>query len=136
MRSAASRAIVLAGLLGATAACKSAPPPPSPPPAAQVTEWRRLGSWSGRGNLQSESFESSTGSLRVRWHASGGAANPPGTLRLTAHSAISGRPLEMVVDHRGPGEGTAYVNQDPHVFYMEVDSANLDWSFTVEEGIR
>jgi hypothetical protein len=58
-----------------------------------------------------------------------------GSFRLTARSAISGRELEQAVDQRGPGKGTAYVSQDPHVFYMSIESSGLDWTFSVEEGI-
>ena len=55
--------------------------------------------------------------------------------QLAAKSAISGRVLQVAVDRTGPGEGTAYVSQDPHDLYLEVESADLDWSFTVEEGV-
>ena len=111
-------------------------------PAAEKPEvfWRPLGSWSGRGNTQTPSFTSDSGSLRVRWRtrndATGGPGGPDGTetFRLTAQSAISGRPIAVAVDARGAGSGVAYVNDDPHVFYMLVESANLDWSFSVEEA--
>lgn len=90
--------------------------------------WHTLGSWSGHGNRQTESFTSDTGTLRVTWQASG-------DFRLTAHSAISGRPLQQVVEHPGPGNGTGYVQQDPHVFYMVVEARDVNWKFTVEEAI-
>jgi opacity protein-like surface antigen len=99
----------------------------------RVVVWRAIGSWSGRGNRQTESFTSDTGALRVRWTTNREA--PAGAFRLTAHSAISGRLLEQVVDHRGAGSGVGYVNQDPHVFYLMVESDRLDWTFSVEEGI-
>jgi len=99
-----------------------------------VVVWRPIGSWSGRGNTQTESFTSDTGSLRVRWHAGHEARAGDGTLRLTLHSAISGRPLAQVVDHRGAGADTSYVGEDPRVFYVVVDSAGLEWSFTIDEG--
>jgi hypothetical protein len=99
-----------------------------------VVFWRAVGSWSGRGNLQTESFTSDSGSLRVRWETSNVAPDGEGTFRLTARSAISGRPLKVTVDARGAGRGTSYVDEDPHVFYMTVESANLDWSFRVEEA--
>jgi hypothetical protein len=107
-------------------------------PAAAATRavivWRSIGSWSGRGNMQTESFTSDTGSLRVRWRADHEARPGDGTLRLTLHSAISGRPLAQVVDHRGAGADTSYIGEDPRVFYVVVDSAGLEWSFTVDEG--
>jgi hypothetical protein len=99
--------------------------------------WRPLGSWSGRGSLQTESFTSDTGALRVRWEASlpSGAGAPPPVFRLNAHSAISGRLLQPVVEQAGAGSGVGYVQQDPHVFYMVVESNQLNWRFTVEEAI-
>jgi hypothetical protein len=100
-----------------------------------VVVWRNVGSWSGRGNRQTESFTSDTGALRVRWATSHEQPPGAGAFRMTAHSAISGRLLEQVVDQRGAGGGVAYVNQDPHVFYMLVESDHLDWTFSVEEGI-
>jgi len=94
-------------------------------------------SWSGQGNAQTESFESVSGQLRIRWRTTHeGAVNRlAGYFRLTAHSAISGRPMQVAIDQRGGGEGTAYVDQDPHDFYFVIESANLDWSFTLEEAV-
>ena len=111
---------------------------PRPQGTAPKVVWRPLGSWSGRGSLQTESFTSDTGALRVRWEASlpstAGAAAPP-VFRLNAHSAISGRLLQQVVDQAGAGSGVGYVQQDPHVFYVVVESNQLNWRFTVEEAI-
>lgn len=98
--------------------------------------WRQVGSWSGRGNSQTESFTSDSGALRVRWETKPAGGVPGnGTFRLVAHSAISGRVLQPVVDQRGAGSGVDYVSQDPHVFYMSVEAAGLDWTFSVDEGI-
>src|SRR6185436_12762833 len=96
----------------------------------QVIAWKAVGSWSGRGNRQTESFRSDSGALRVRWSASpvtvvNQQPGDAGTLKVTAHSAISGRLLEQVVDHRGEGKGVGYVNQDPHVFYLMVESDHV-----------
>ena len=110
-----------------------------PAPAARTIAWHHLGKWSGHGNLQTESFTSDTGALRVRWETTpqagdaGSAAQ--GGFRLTAHSAISGRPLQEVVDQTGLGNGVGYVQQDPHVFYVVVDSSHMNWTFTIEEAI-
>jgi hypothetical protein len=110
-----------------------------PKPIEHGIAWHQLGSWSGRGNLQTESFTSDTGALRIRWETS----SPPGdtasashgALRVTAHSAISGRPLQEVVDHTGVGSGVGYVQQDPHVFYVVVDSSHVNWKLTVDEAV-
>jgi hypothetical protein len=98
--------------------------------------WRAVGSWSGHGNRQTESFTSDSGALRVKWETNApGGSGAEGQFRLTAHSAISGRVLQQVVEERGAGSGVDYVSQDPHVFYMSVESAGVDWKFSVEEGI-
>jgi len=108
-----------------------------PQPAAKPSVlWRPLGSWSGRGSLQTESFTSETGALRVKWQAtSQQPEQPSGVFRLNAHSAISGRLLQPVVDQAGAGSGVGYVQQDPHVFYVVVESNQLNWTFTVEEAV-
>lgn len=127
--------------------------------------WRSLGSWSGHGSEQTDSFTSDTGALRIQWEAKssgnspaarhpnghstaqsprGGGPDaaaalgvPVGTFRLTIHSSISGRPLSSaVVDHKGAGKGTAFVSEDPRVFFAVVESKGLDWSFTIEERLR
>jgi hypothetical protein len=109
---------------------------PAAKPALEMI-WRPVGSWSGHGNRQTESFTSDSGALRVHWQTKPitGAPATDGLFRLTAHSAISGRILQQVVDEHGAGSGVDYVSQDPHVFYMSVESAALDWTFSVEEGI-
>lgn len=97
--------------------------------------WERLGAWSGTKSLQTESFTSDTGAFRIAWETRPGQAPEEGTFLLTLHSAISGRPLQVVVDHRGLGAATAYVNDDPRIFFAVVDASNLEWSFTVDEAI-
>jgi hypothetical protein len=121
-------------VIACSASCRRQPPAAKP---ALELVWRPVGSWSGHGNRQTESFTSDSGTLRVRWQTKpiAGAPVVEGLFRLTAHSAISGRILQQVVDEHSAGSGVDYVSQDPHVFYMSVESAALDWTFSVEEGI-
>ena len=120
------------------AGCRAEPAPA--PGAKQATGadeviWARLGAWSGAKSLQTESFTSDTGAFRMAWETRAGKDPGAGTFLLTLHSAISGRPLQVVVDHRGLGAATAYVNDDPRIFFAVVDASNLEWSFTVDEAI-
>jgi hypothetical protein len=108
--------------------------PPPEPPREEVVAWKQLGSWSGRGNAQTESFVGLTGSLRFHWRTTRENPKGQGRFKLILQSAISGRALQEPVDAEGPGEGTAYAADDPRVFHVLVESANLDWSFTVEEA--
>ena len=116
------------GLIGA---CSS---PRPEPPRKEVVVWKQLGSWSGRGNAQTESFVGLTGSLRFHWRTTQENPKGQGRFKLVLQSAISGRALQEPVDEEGIGEGTAYAADDPRVFHVVVESANLDWSFTVEEA--
>jgi hypothetical protein len=125
-------AIFLAAVTLANLACRSANKPEAKPAAVA---WRPVGTWSGHGNAQTDSFDIGYGQCRVRWEARN--ENPPGAgkLTVTVNSAVSGRELGLVVDHRGVGHDIAYVAVDPHWSYLIIESSNLDWSVTVEEPV-
>ena len=114
-------------------ACASQPP--SEAREREVIAWRTLGSWSGRGSRQTESFTFESGTLRVRWQTQNETAPGAGTFRLVLRSAISGRQLAVAADQRGTGHGESYIPEKPHSAYVLVESGNVDWSFTVEEGV-
>jgi hypothetical protein len=128
------RAAALIAVALAAAGCRSQPKP-KPARAVPAVGWRPVGVWSGHGNAQTESFNIESGQWRIKWQATHESPPGAGTLLVTAHSAVSGRPLMVAVDHRGPGSGTAYVNEEPRLFHLVVESSNIDWSVTVEEGV-
>ena len=97
--------------------------------------WRKLGTWSGHGSMQTDPFISDTGSLRLRWETSREAAAGTGTFRITLHSDVSGRSLLVAVDVRGVGRDTTYVTEDPRPFFLAVESANLDWTIEADEAV-
>jgi len=132
------RRALAAGLAAAVTAGCGPGTTRTPQGGARGVAWRSLGSWSGRGSLQTESFTSETGALRVRWETKvPNAEGPPaaGVFRLNAHSAISGRMIQQVVEQAGAGTGVGYIQSEPRVFYVVVDSNQLSWTFTVEEAI-
>jgi hypothetical protein len=71
----------------------------------------------------------------VKWETHNPKDPKAGVFRLDVHSAISGRPLETAVEHQGDGRDIAYVDEDPRVFFLVIDSKDLDWSVTVEERL-
>jgi hypothetical protein len=99
-----------------------------------VTVARPAGSWQGKGNATLD-FNSDSGRLRITWRARGETAPGAGTLRVAVHSAVSGRPLKTVIDHRGAGEGVVTFDDDPRAYNLMVESVNLEWSLTVEEFV-
>lgn len=133
-----SRVVVCVSLVFAASvlgAC-DAPPARAEQTAAVTTVWRSLGTWSERGSRQTESFDVITGALRLRWQtsASAGAASQ-GRFRVSLYSAISGRPLQVVVDRQGPGADTAFIEDEPRVSYLMIESDGLEWTVTLEEAV-
>lgn len=95
---------------------------------------RHAGTWQGRGH-QTIGHVSESGRFRIQWHVTDDASSEIGVFKMTVHSAVSGRPLQTVVDHRGAGEGTALFEDDPRLYNLMVESAHVEWSFTVEDLI-
>lgn len=102
------------------------------PPRQGLTILRQVGSWQGNGN-RTIGFASDSGIFRINWKARD--QHPPtiGTFLLTIRSGISGRPIQVVADHHGEGSGSVDFRDDPRLYDLIVDSANADWSITVEE---
>jgi hypothetical protein len=107
--------------------------PPSKP-AQQTIIWERAGSWSGRGDLETNSFPSSSGYLRFTWETSNETKPGEGRFKLILGSSISGRAIMVVVDSKGAGRDVAYVSEEARTFYVKIESANEDWKLTVDEG--
>ena len=108
--------------------CHSAPKKRAEP----LVGWRPIAAWSGHGNAQTESFNIETGGWRIRWETK----NEPdsGEFRIRVHSAVSGRPMMMAVEHRGSGHDIAYVTEDPRLYHLMIESQG-DWSITIEESV-
>jgi hypothetical protein len=117
-----------AALSGPTSSCK--PKPSEPQQIVSVT--RPVGSWKGRGTVTVGDIPSETGRFRIVWETSNETGGP-GRFKLTLRSAISGRTLGIVADHVGTGTGTAEYDEGPRTYDFLVESANVDWSFRVEE---
>ena len=81
-------------------------PEPSRPQTKEVVVWRQVGSWSGRGDKQTETFTSDTGGFRVHWDTKHEAPPDAGRLRVVFRSGDSGREIIEAIDARGAGSGT------------------------------
>ena len=76
-----------------------------------------------------------SGQWRIRWKTSGEPVSSAGTFRVIVHSTVSGRFVEVAVEHQGAGSGLAYVAEDPRQFFLEIESSGVDWNVAVEEGV-
>ena len=112
--------------------CSEAPKPEKP----TFEVWRPAATFSGHDNSQTESFQIDTAEWRIRWTAHADSSAPDGILKIAVHSTVSGRVLEDVVEHRGPGAGTAYVHEDPRTFFLVIESDRLQWTVTVEAPMQ
>ena len=100
-----------------------------------VAVTRQVGSWKGRGTATVGDIPSETGRFLIVWETSNESPAGAGTFKLTMRSAISGRPLQLVAEHKGVGTGTANFDEGPRTYDFLVESANVDWSFRVEETV-
>jgi hypothetical protein len=105
--------------------------PSEPQPIVAVT--RTVGSWSGRGTRTVGDVPSETGRIRIHWQTTNESPAGAGMFKLTLRSAISGRTIGIVADHKGMGGGMAEFDEGPRTYDFLVESANVDWSFRVEE---
>jgi hypothetical protein len=97
--------------------------------------WRPIGAWSGRGNTQTDSFNIESGQLRIRWETKNEAFPGVGAFKVTVHSAVSGRPIALAVEHRGDGRDTAYVTDEPRLYHLVIESSDVDWTVVVQEAV-
>jgi len=72
---------------------------------------------------------------RLRWEATAVNADSPVALRVTVHSADSGRLLEAPLDESGAGSGVVEIVEEPRQFYLTVESTGLDWTLAVEDSV-
>ena len=117
----------------ALALCLSSCTPAPSKPQDIVAVTREVGAWQGRGTQTVGDIPSETGRFHIVWETSNESPAGSGTFKLTMRSAISGRPLQLVADHKGVGTGTADYDEGPRTYDFLVESANLDWKFRVDE---
>ena len=116
-------------ILAALISCS--PNPSTPQDIVAVT--RQVGAWQGRDSATVGDIPSETGRFRIHWETTNESPVGAGTFKLIMRSAISGRTLQLVVDHKGVGAGTADYDEGPRTYDFLVESANLDWKFRVDE---
>jgi hypothetical protein len=121
----------LAGLTVFLIACS--PRPSEPQPIVAVT--RTVGSWQGRGTRTVGDVPSETGRFLIHWQTANESPAGAGTFKLTLRSAISGRTIGIVADVTGTSAGTTHFDEGPRTYDFLVESANVDWTFRVEETL-
>ncbi len=103
-------------------------------PAAAAITWREIGTWSGGLSRQTESFEVSIAAMRLRWQTTSETSPGAGRLTVTLHSAVSGRPLQTIVDAHGVSSATVNVADEPRWCHFVIEASNVEWQMTLEQG--
>src|SRR4029453_2399240 len=101
-------AAAIAAIVLVLAGCRSR----SERPPREVSIWHKVGSWSGRGNIQTETFTSDTGAFRVTWETRNETAPGAGRLYAVFRSGDSGREIMDAVKTQGGGRGAATGSSD------------------------
>lgn len=127
---------IVPATLAALAVCACRAQPQPAPAAQEVPVWREVGSWSGHGNAQTQSFTSDSGGFRVRWETKNELPAGAGTLTVVFRSGDSGRPIIDAVDVRGVGRDTVEVADNVRWYYLTIESSNVDWTVSVDERLR
>jgi hypothetical protein len=118
-------------------ACGSPRQPPAPlNDVKEVVIWKPIGSWSGSGNFQSESFTSDTGGFRVRWETKNERVPGAGRMKVVFRSGDSGRPIIEAVDVKGVGHDVEEVADNVRWYFLTIESTGVDWSISVDERLR
>jgi hypothetical protein len=125
-----ARSLILSGLTLMTACGRA----PAPPPAEHVAVTRPVGSWQGTGN-STIGIVSDTGRFHITWETRNERPAGRGTFRLVVHSAVSGRPIQQIVEQKGEAKGSADFQDDPRPYNLMIDSANVEWSVSVDEVV-
>jgi len=128
-----TRALVLIATCSLIAGCHRTP---APPRNEDVVVWKPVGSWSGRGNQQTETFTSDTGGFRVRWRTTHETKPGTGILKVVFRSGDSGRVIMEAVDASGTGEGVEEVADNVRWYYLTIESSNVDWTVSVDERLH
>jgi hypothetical protein len=127
-----SAAIVLCGLLLMQLGCAGAES--SPPPAARATTWHRVATWDGSGIKQTETFETKTREWRVTWATTNEVMAGAGIFQVMVHDAETQALVTLAANKQGVGKDTSTVRTSPGRYYLTINSANLDWTVTVDEA--
>lgn len=83
--------------------------------------------WTGAGNRSTETFTVTSPDWRIRWEAVG----PRGVLGIRIHPAAGGRARS--VGNQMDVIGGESIERGAGDYYLEIISANVQWTITVEE---
>ncbi len=109
---------------------QTAAPATAPPQPAKT--WHAIKTWSGSGMKETERFRTTNREWRVRWESRNEPFAGAGILQVYVYDG-SGGMVAVAANKQGPGSDVSYVRSDPGDHYLMLNSANIDYTVTVEE---
>jgi hypothetical protein len=115
-----------------SAATSVVAPPAAPRAPAPEPTWQTIATWSGSGMKETETFTTRTREWRIQWQSRREPFPNAGLLQIFVHDADGGV-VSLAANKQGPGKDVSYVRAPAGPHYLMINSANIDWTVTVEE---
>lgn len=107
---------------------------PAPPPTApaHVPTWHQLAEWKGSGMKETEGFTTTVREWRITWSTSNEPFAGAGIFQIFVHKD-TGEMVSLAANVQGAKSDTSIVRAPAGRYYLKINSANVDWSVTLEE---
>jgi hypothetical protein len=102
----------------------------SKPEPAVEKQWTEIVSWDGQGIKKTETFTTTQKEWRVSWKTTN--ENVAGILQIMVYDE-DGNMQDIVANAQGENEDSSVFRGDPGNYYLDINSANVDWEIKVEE---
>jgi len=99
-------------------------------PTEAEPAWREVQEWRGTGMKQTESFTIASREWRINWKTT--RQNIAGILQIYVKTE-AGELITLAANSMGEGSDTSYVRSPPGRYYLEISSANINWTVSVED---
>lgn len=96
------------------------------------TTWQKIKSWQGTGIKNTEPFPITGKQWRVVWSLEDTTGFGGSILQIFVYKPGGELPIEMLANAQGTASDTGYIYKSGE-FYLNINSANGDWTITVEE---
>jgi hypothetical protein len=101
--------------------------------AAAEPQWRKINTWTGSGNKETESFETQGPEWRIVWKFDKGQLPADGLLQIYAHDAGGKHVVSLATNVVAESKAdVSYVRTPPGRYYLRINAIG-NWSATAED---
>ena len=102
------------------------------PANATPKELTEIASWTGSGIKSTETFITTDKEFRIEWTTTNEAFPGAGILQIFVYDE-NGNMVNLAANVTGAKEDVSYVRTKPGRYYLEINSANVNWAVVVKE---